>query len=372
MTKKAYIGVNNVARQVKKGYIGVDGVARKIKKAYIGVGGVARPCWSGGELTYYGKTSQSFNYAVRLYAGGSIGDYALFAGGVDSNGTYRNTVNAYNKQLVKSNPTPLSSALASLASANVGDYLLFASGTVNAYNTLLTRTIPEKQKYSNGESAGASIGDYALFGGGADSDGYTINTVDVYDATLTHTNPVAIFYQVGLGAAANEKYAIFAGGGDTTPINGVVAISSSLTRTVPSSGLSNSVKNCAGGSIGVYALFAGGDKGGAGSYSTVDAYDGNLTRIVCSSLANARAYLTSTSIGDYALFGGGVSNLYASNTNYYATVDVYDKNLTKTTTTNLSSSRWDLESASIGDYALFGGGRLARGYTSDVDVYTIA
>lgn len=42
MAKKAYIGVDGVARKLKKGYIGVDGVSRKIKKAYIGIGGVAR------------------------------------------------------------------------------------------------------------------------------------------------------------------------------------------------------------------------------------------------------------------------------------------------------------------------------------------
>ena len=55
MAKKAYIGVDGVARKVKKMYVGVDGAARKIKKGYIGVGGVARPFWTGGELAYYGK-----------------------------------------------------------------------------------------------------------------------------------------------------------------------------------------------------------------------------------------------------------------------------------------------------------------------------
>ena len=35
MAKKAYIGVNNVARRIKKMYVGVNGIARRIKKAYI-------------------------------------------------------------------------------------------------------------------------------------------------------------------------------------------------------------------------------------------------------------------------------------------------------------------------------------------------
>ena len=58
MAKNAYIGVDDIARKVLKGYIGVDGTARKIKKAYIGIGGVARPCFSSGELTYYGTITQ--------------------------------------------------------------------------------------------------------------------------------------------------------------------------------------------------------------------------------------------------------------------------------------------------------------------------
>lgn len=43
MSKKIYIGIDNVAKPMKKIYIGVDGVARKIKKAYIGVDGIAKP-----------------------------------------------------------------------------------------------------------------------------------------------------------------------------------------------------------------------------------------------------------------------------------------------------------------------------------------
>lgn len=42
MAKKAYIGVDGVARKIKKGCIGVDGVARTIKYGCIGVNGVAR------------------------------------------------------------------------------------------------------------------------------------------------------------------------------------------------------------------------------------------------------------------------------------------------------------------------------------------
>ena len=36
MAKKAYIGVDGVARETKSIYLGIDNVARKIKKTYIG------------------------------------------------------------------------------------------------------------------------------------------------------------------------------------------------------------------------------------------------------------------------------------------------------------------------------------------------
>ena len=71
------------------------GKARKIRRGYIGVGGVARPFWSGRkELVSYGPiTAMS---TVRCgHAGGTVGNYALFAGGQDAN-TYVSTVDTYN------------------------------------------------------------------------------------------------------------------------------------------------------------------------------------------------------------------------------------------------------------------------------------
>ena len=47
MSKKWYVGVNNVAREVKHPYIGVNNVARKVKNGYVGAGGVARQFFTG-------------------------------------------------------------------------------------------------------------------------------------------------------------------------------------------------------------------------------------------------------------------------------------------------------------------------------------
>ena len=119
MAKGAYIGVGGKAHKIRKGYIGVAGKARKIKKAYIGIGGKARPCWSGGELTYYG-TITPLSKATYLLAATTIGNYALFAGGNDIG-----TVNAYDDSLTKENPSELSPYRCDLAATAIGNYALF-------------------------------------------------------------------------------------------------------------------------------------------------------------------------------------------------------------------------------------------------------
>ena len=81
MAKKAYVGVNNIARNIKSIYVGVNGVARKIKKAYVGVNGVAHlfyqpssailipfssnpapTSWSGTDTTANAVFTSSNNY----------------------------------------------------------------------------------------------------------------------------------------------------------------------------------------------------------------------------------------------------------------------------------------------------------------------
>lgn len=100
MAKKIYVGVNGKARKVRKLYFGVGSKARKIKRGYIGIGGVARPFWIGEkELVSYGPiTAMS---TVRFaHAGGTVGNYALFAGGHDAN-TFVAAVDTYNTALTR-------------------------------------------------------------------------------------------------------------------------------------------------------------------------------------------------------------------------------------------------------------------------------
>ena len=127
MTKKAYIGVNGIARKIKKGYVGIDNLSRKIKKAYIGVGGIARPFWSSGELTYYGTIS-ALSRARDSLSATSIGGYALFGGGGTSGSAYFSIVDAYDSNLTRSTPTPLSQARGYLAATSIEGYAIFGGG----------------------------------------------------------------------------------------------------------------------------------------------------------------------------------------------------------------------------------------------------
>lgn len=182
-------------------------------------------------------------------------------------------------------------------------------------------------------------------------------------------------YTLNLAAAANQNYALFGGGkksnrgGYSTTVN---AYNSSLVRSTATA-LSTGRENLAAASIGEYVLFAGGItyymRGYASNaaFSNVDAYSASLTRSRPTSLANARGFLSGATVGNYALFAGGWT--YPSKTssdgtyNYYTaydTVDAYDSSLTKTTASSLSSAKFDMAAATIGNYALFAGGRYTQ------------
>lgn len=90
------------------------------------------------------------------------------------------------------------------------------------------------------------------------------------------------------------------------------------------------------------------------------------------SLGTARSALAAASVGDYALFGGGYQGgNYADYANS-ADVDVYDLSLTKSKAANIIPGRRSLGAASVGDYVLFGGGMMyssGNAPANYVDIY---
>ena len=114
----------------------------------------------------------------------------------------------------------------------------------------------------------------------------------------------------------------------------------------------------AGTTVGGYALFGGGgyDSDGRKGEAIMDAYNASLTRTTAASLSVARQGLTAITLGNHALFVGG-----RSGDTSFGTVDVYDASLTRTTATELSVDRYDSAAAVVGSYALFAGGRRKQG-----------
>lgn len=212
-------------------------------------------------------------------SGASVGKYALFGGGfTGKNGLtlskltydYKSVVDAYDESLTRTTATALSEAR-NCTGVTVGGYALFAGGTdsnvVDAYNTSLTRTTASSLSASGEVYGAATIGSYALLG-------INKGTMDVYDASLTRTTAASLrTSRTHFAAAAVGDYALFAGGlmagKGNDYYNTVDAYDSALVRTTATS-LNTARASLAAAVVGEYALFAGGSMNG---YSrVVDVY----------------------------------------------------------------------------------------------------
>lgn len=378
MAKKGYIGINNVARKIKKSYIGIDNIARKIKKAYIGIGGVARPCLGAGEVEYYGQITPLSVNRDEVVAQ-TIGGYALFAGG------YYNAYDDYQEE-----------------------NWAYPQASVDTYNTSLTRgSAPALNTATYGMTT-TIVGDYSLFLGGYTQNGdnehgYVYNRIETYNSSLTHGQPggTDCYY---VTCATTGNYAVFVGGTSDPQgyaySNKVQSMSTSLTMTTSSSQLDYQLRDMAGGQVNGTAVFAGGMVYNAmtgssytccfnnnltktvlsgtkatHSLSTLNhvifcynntndenilcAFDKSLTKINMTPFNVDKKAFATVSLGNYGLFGGGHTNINPLNGTETMISDVliYDENLTVCPQKSLSTARCGLAATSIGNFALFGGGR---------------
>lgn len=323
----------------------------------------------------------------------TVGDYALFGGGILDSG-YSRQVTAYNSSLIRITPTQLELARERMGSTSVGNYALFGGGdqgystntsAVDAYDTSLTRTTRTNLSQGRARLSATTVKNYALFGGGHPNSGYS-SVVDAYDTSLTRTTPMALSQaRGGVAATTVGNYALFGGGyGDYVYYSNVDAYSTDLTRTTPT------VLTQPRGNIGAtmvapagdsaqqsgYALFAGGHGGDRSQtifFSSVDAYNDNLTRTTPAGLSQARNTSGATTVAPtggsnpqsgYALFGGGNGS-----SGDLSVVDVYDQTLTKIVSpAPLSRARGNLAATTVGNYALMGGGSKS----AVVDAYSLA
>lgn len=386
MAKGAYIGVDGVARKIKKGYIGVDGVARRIKKAYIGVGGVARPCWASGELEYYGTTT-GLSVARMNLAATTVGNYALFGGGMDTEDCVT-TVDAYSSSLTKASVSGIKTSRDELAATTVGNYALFGGGytyedisddeavkTVTAYDASLTRSNASDLRYATDAHSAATVGSYALFAGGEEDTNTALAYVTSYNASLTRGSPTSLSVaRYSMGAASVGNYALFGGGCDDNAdsVATVDAYNKSLTRSTPTV-LSAPRDTLAATTVGNYALFGGGNcwesNEDLGPSKVVDAYNASLTRSTPTSLRYTAYALAAAAVGKYALFAGGTTDSYDGTNRSACTA--YDSSLVRSAPSSLKAARHSFAATTVGTYALFAGGETSNNvYSSVVDVYT--
>ena len=389
MAKKLYVEVGGKTRKAKKGYVSVDGKARKIKKAYVGVDGKARAFWSGGELRYYG-TATALSVGRVNIQGVSTSHHALFGGGY--NGARKSTVEAYNTSLTRTTPSKLECGGGSdVIGAPAGQYAIFTisdgspyGGTsilsADAYDSSLTRsTINAGKSIRFFSSIPASIQSAAIFSGGCSYNRPQLEPVHSYSYAVTSGLTITRISNLGTGesptACSFGTNALYAGGETRSkgyaplyiPAQSASAkvfyYNSSLTvGTAPA--LAVGKVGMASATNGKYALFAGGvtynTEGKRASSNTVDAYDTSLTRTNPTALSATDAFY-GASLGNYSLF--------ASKSN---DVNVYDQSLTRTTLRKLSVERTGVASATIGNYALYAGGKISDdNYSNAVDVYTI-
>jgi len=340
------------------------GIARKIKKAYIGIGGVARPCWSGGELAYYGQITDlsSANY---YQAGGSIGNYALFAGGY-TNGQYTTVVEAYDKSLTRSNPTSLAQKRYQLAATAIGGYVLFGGGSsegsnksnVDAFDASLTRKT-SSLTVARAMLGATTVGGYALFGPASGK-----SNVDAFDSSLTRTSAPTAVQTNGLTGTTVGNYALFGSHASST----LDVYDGSLTHSTNS--LDNSgLQGLCAGRVGNYALFSGGNKNGT-MKGTVEVFNTSLAKTYASDLSTPRYNHKSATIGDYLIFAGGTTGAW-STIAPSKVVDAYDASLIRTIQPSLCTARYHHSAATVGDYAIFAGGGNDGGSVY-VDAFVVA
>lgn len=183
----------------------------------------------------------------------------------------------------------------------------------------------------------ATVGGHLLFAGGGIENNVTYNTVDAYDSSLTQSALTPLTMDRAAPAAAVVgDYALFAGGSSHDyGIQLIVdAYDSSLTKTQ-----APDITNVGGkgASAGVYAVFP--------VATGTDVYDASLTRTAAEKLKVSGEY-GAASIGEYAVFGGGGNLSY---------VQTFNGSLTLQELAPLQQGR-SCEAVSGGGHVIFGGG----------------
>lgn len=236
---------------------------------------------------------------------------------------------------------------------SIGQYAVFVGGmyanpnvdltsVVDTFNESLTQSTASLYPYSIGGETTATTGpSHVLFAGGFRWDYYKnaeyLNSVIAYDTSLTQTSaPQLTSSASNIGAATLLNTSIFVGGDTgTSQTNTVDTYDESLTKS-PLENLPRALSGISGGTIGTHAVFGGGNYNvyqnhvsTNKSYATVIAYDKSMTRTTLTDLSVPRSVCGCASLDNYIMFAGGEYNGNSYNEGYNNTADAYNSSLTK-------------------------------------------
>lgn len=245
--------------------------------------------------------------------GGQNSTYALFLASDQTTYSYDKSLTV--RKRASADASPEGDAVA----VSFNNYILFAGGYtssngkgISIYNASLVFSQTGVITHIMLNAAGTSVGKYVIFGGGRSSrtNGNIYSDVEIYDSSITKLSMSGKNLSVArshLAATTNKNYAIFSGGfgENTKTLNTVDVYNTSMTKSI-GAGLSNAKANHTGISIDRYAMFIGGRLTSSDYTNTVDIYDSTLTKTV-STISSNRCSGAGTVIGNKAIFAGGIS-----------------------------------------------------------------
>lgn len=295
-----------------------------------------------GEIVKHGQITSL--PVVSSPCGGSVGDHALFIGGLNAYSTGGvGNVTAYTKDLTRKTLSGIG-ARYGMASSTVKNKVLFGGGgninpedwfrDVYGYDNKLVRT-SSRISEPRMNLAAATAGEYVIFASGNGEYTRESEVVDAVSYDLVSTTatslPYGIVNPVGVSVG---NYALI--GGDSV-YGYFSAYNSELVRTnttPPSNKYTNSAET-----TGNYALLTAGLK--------VETYNESLVKGTASDLSGSHDMAGTTSVGGFAIFAG-------ARWVDVATVDIYDQNLVHTTADPLlNATAMKNSGGTAGDYALF-------------------
>lgn len=319
MAYNGYFGVDDKARQIRRIYVGVDGKARKVLKGYVGVGGKARQCFNAYPVVSYVKELDSMtNERGDIGIAGS-NHHVLLASGRYSTGSnkfdFSDYVDAYDINLVHSNPTGLSSARWGTIGANLGDLIFFSGGrenngdnaynrsdNVDVYNSSLTRSSAANLPASLNGQASIGWNGKLIIAGGLAAGNKISSTVTTYNSSLTKGSLTALCQaRIGPCCASNSSNVYFYGGvsdisSGVKPNSGRIdCYNTSFTRTELTA---DAIRYLGTGvSTSKYAFFYSGDSDNSAVESTALVFN----------TSNVRTTLSGVPTGSTASHPTGVS-----------------------------------------------------------------